>query len=42
MEAVELRPAIDRVFAFDESVEALRHLRSGAHVGKVCIDLIGG
>ena len=41
MEAVELRPAIDRVFAFEQSVDALRHLRSGAHLGKVCVDVIG-
>lgn len=39
MEAAELRPAIDRVFPFEQAIEALRHLSSGAHLGKVCIDL---
>jgi NADPH:quinone reductase-like Zn-dependent oxidoreductase len=41
MEAAELRPAIDRVFAFEEVHEALRHLQAGRHVGKVCVD-VGG
>ena len=30
---------IDRIFPFEQSVEALRYLQSGAHVGKVCIDV---
>jgi NADPH:quinone reductase-like Zn-dependent oxidoreductase len=33
----QLRPAVDRVFPFAEAREALRHLESGAHFGKVCI-----
>ncbi|MCD4749404.1 MAG: NAD(P)-dependent alcohol dehydrogenase [Thermoanaerobaculales bacterium] len=33
----ELRPVIDRVFAFDETPDAFGHMASGAHVGKVCI-----
>jgi NADPH:quinone reductase-like Zn-dependent oxidoreductase len=33
----QLRPVIDRVFAFDLAREALRHLESAAHFGKVCI-----
>ncbi len=33
------RPVIDRVFAFEAAPEAYRHLRSGAHVGKVVIEL---
>jgi NADPH:quinone reductase-like Zn-dependent oxidoreductase len=33
----QLRPVIDRVFPFSEAREALRHLESGAHLGKVCI-----
>jgi NADPH:quinone reductase-like Zn-dependent oxidoreductase len=41
MERAELRPVIDRVFPFEEAVDALRYLQSGAHVGKVCID-VGG
>ena len=32
-----LRPVIDRVFEFGELHEALNHLASGAHFGKVCI-----
>lgn len=32
-----LRPVIDRVFPFEAAGEAYRHLRSGAHVGKVAI-----
>jgi NADPH:quinone reductase-like Zn-dependent oxidoreductase len=30
-------PVVDRVFAFDELKEALEHLRSGSHFGKICI-----
>jgi NADPH:quinone reductase-like Zn-dependent oxidoreductase len=32
-----LRPVVDRVFAFDELPQALDHLASGTHFGKVCI-----
>jgi NADPH:quinone reductase-like Zn-dependent oxidoreductase len=32
-----LRPVVDRVFPFAELPQALAHLASGAHVGKVCI-----
>ncbi|WP_329047959.1 NAD(P)-dependent alcohol dehydrogenase [Amycolatopsis sp. NBC_01488] len=32
-----LRPVIDRRFAFDEVAEALKHLESGTHVGKVVL-----
>jgi NADPH:quinone reductase-like Zn-dependent oxidoreductase len=32
-----VRPVVDRVFAFEEAPEALRHLRSGDHFGKVVI-----
>lgn len=32
-----IAPVIDRVFAFDELVDAYRHLHSGRHFGKVCI-----
>jgi NADPH:quinone reductase-like Zn-dependent oxidoreductase len=41
MERARLRPVIDRVFPFEQSVEALRHLQSAGHVGKVCIDVAG-
>jgi NADPH:quinone reductase-like Zn-dependent oxidoreductase len=37
MATAELRPAVDRVFPFEEAVEALRYLKSGEHFGKVCI-----
>jgi NADPH:quinone reductase-like Zn-dependent oxidoreductase len=32
-----LHPVIDRVFPFDQAVEALNHLESGSHFGKVVI-----
>ncbi len=32
-----LRPVVDRVFAFEEAVEAYRYLESGQHFGKVVI-----
>ncbi len=32
-----LRPIIDRVFEFDQAPEALAHLQSGSHFGKVVI-----
>jgi NADPH:quinone reductase-like Zn-dependent oxidoreductase len=34
-----LEPVIDRVFSFEESVAAFRHLESGQHFGKVVIRL---
>jgi len=37
IEVNQLRPVIDRVFPFDEAIEALKHLESGAHFGKVVI-----
>lgn len=33
-----LRPVIDRRFAFDEVADALKHLESGAHLGKVVLE----
>jgi NADPH:quinone reductase-like Zn-dependent oxidoreductase len=33
----QLKPIVDRVFAFNEAVEALRYMESGAHFGKICI-----
>jgi len=33
----KLRPVVDRVFAFAEIREALRHMESGAHFGKICL-----
>ncbi|BBH24484.1 NADPH:quinone oxidoreductase [Paenibacillus baekrokdamisoli] len=35
----KLRPVIDRVFPFEESVEALRYLAEGSYFGKICIKL---
>ncbi|MDB5313507.1 MAG: adhT 2 [Gemmataceae bacterium] len=32
-----LRPVIDRVFPFDQTVDALRYLESGSHFGKVVV-----
>jgi NADPH:quinone reductase-like Zn-dependent oxidoreductase len=37
----DLRPVVDRVFAFAEAVEAFRYLESGSHFGKVCIRVAG-
>jgi NADPH:quinone reductase-like Zn-dependent oxidoreductase len=34
-----VHPVVDRVFAFDEAPRAYEHLASGAHFGKVAIDL---
>jgi NADPH:quinone reductase-like Zn-dependent oxidoreductase len=33
----QLHPVIDRIFDFDEAPQALKHLESGAHVGKVVV-----
>ncbi|MCE9534271.1 MAG: NAD(P)-dependent alcohol dehydrogenase [Planctomycetes bacterium] len=35
----QLRPVIDRVFPFTEFPQALQHMESGAHFGKIVIDL---
>jgi len=37
IEVNNLKPVIDKVFSFDEAKEALKHLESGAHFGKVVI-----
>ncbi len=37
MEAAGVRPQIERVFPFEQAVEALRYLKSGSHFGKVCV-----
>jgi NADPH:quinone reductase-like Zn-dependent oxidoreductase len=34
-----LRPIIDAVFPFEQSVEALQYLAKGKHFGKICIKL---
>ena len=37
LEQHRLKPVIDRVFEFEALKEAMAHLKSGAHFGKVCI-----
>ncbi len=37
--AHQLRPIVDRVFAFDDAREAFRYMESGAHFGKVVINV---
>ena len=32
-----LHPVVDRVFPFEEAVDAMRYMASGSHFGKVCI-----
>ena len=39
MEATGIRPVIDRHFPLEELVDAFRHEESGAHFGKICIDI---
>lgn len=39
VEAVDLRPIIDRVFPFEEAKEAYRFLEAGRHFGKVVVKL---
>ena len=34
-----LRPVVDRVFPFDQAVDALRWLKSGSHFGKIVITI---
>jgi NADPH:quinone reductase-like Zn-dependent oxidoreductase len=35
--ASRMRPVIDHVFPFDAALDGYRHLKSGAHFGKVVI-----
>jgi NADPH:quinone reductase-like Zn-dependent oxidoreductase len=35
--ANKIKPAIDRVFGFDEVQAAFRHMASGAHFGKIVV-----
>jgi len=39
IERHQLRPVIDRVFPFADLRAALDHLKSGRHVGKVCVEI---
>jgi len=33
----KLRPFVDRVFRFDETRDALRHMENASHFGKICV-----
>jgi NADPH:quinone reductase-like Zn-dependent oxidoreductase len=35
----QLRPVVDRVFGFNEVQAAFKHMESGAHFGKICIEV---
>jgi NADPH:quinone reductase-like Zn-dependent oxidoreductase len=35
----KLRPVIDRVFPLSQAAEALRHLESGSHFGKIVVNV---
>jgi len=37
IEQHQLRPVVDRSFSFGELRDALRHLESGAHFGKIVL-----
>jgi len=37
MEHADLRPVVDRVFPFEQAVEAVRFMQAGGHIGKVVI-----
>ena len=39
IEAVRLRPVIDRIFEFEEAPQALRYMESGAHFGKIVVKI---
>jgi NADPH:quinone reductase-like Zn-dependent oxidoreductase len=39
IEAAGLHPVIDRTFGFDQAAEAIRYFATGAHFGKVCIQI---
>jgi NADPH:quinone reductase-like Zn-dependent oxidoreductase len=39
IEVNQLKPVIDRTFAFDEVSEALRYMESGSHFGKIVVSL---
>ena len=39
LEALDLRPVIDRSFPLAELAEAFRYQESGAHFGKICVTI---
>lgn len=41
IEAAQLKPVVDRVFPFEAAADAMRYMESGAHFGKVVIQIPG-
>ena len=39
IEAHALRPVIDRSFALADLADAFRHLDTGGHIGKICVEV---
>lgn len=39
IETNQLKPYIDRVFAFEDTVKAIEYLGTGQHVGKVVVKI---
>lgn len=39
IEAIKLKPVIDRVYALTELAAAFQHEEKGAHFGKLCIQI---
>jgi NADPH:quinone reductase-like Zn-dependent oxidoreductase len=39
IEVNQMRPVVDRVFEFDQAREALDYMKSGAHLGKVVVEI---
>jgi NADPH:quinone reductase-like Zn-dependent oxidoreductase len=37
IEVAQMRPVVDRVFAFDEAKDAFEYMAGGSHFGKICI-----
>ncbi|HKY04805.1 MAG TPA: zinc-binding dehydrogenase, partial [Blastocatellia bacterium] len=35
----KMKPVVDRVFPFEETRAAFEHMQSGAHFGKICIEI---
>ena len=42
VEVRELRPVVDRVYSFEQSLEAVRYMASGRKIGKVVIEIGAG
>ena len=39
MARVQMRPVVDSVYPFEALKDALAHLKSGRHFGKVCVSV---